>query len=357
MSLPFDNGSRALSDAYEGKGSMIVQRTRPPVLETPFEVFDKGLITPNRQHYVRWHLARIPRIAADAYRLNVHGHLYCPVSLSMEDLRRSYRSHEVTAVSQCAGNSRGLFAPRVPGSQWGHGAMANAVWRGVRLGDVLRRVGIRPGSVCVRFQGLDEPALPATPTYRKTLPIDHAFDDDILLAYEVNGEPLPHLNGFPLRLVVPGWYSTYWVKMVGSIEVLTTPDDSYWMTRAYLLNRVPVTRMGPRSFVTSLTEGARLVAGRSLEVSGIAFGGDSEVTAVHWRATATDPWQPANITARTGRYGFCRWTVRLRPEAGHRTFQVRARNSKGELQPERSHWNAPGYGYNGIETLAYEAVA
>lgn len=355
--LPFDHGQRIVSEAYEGKGRMIVQRTRPPVLETPFDVFGGKLITSNTQHYVRWHLSRLPRIDTSTFRLGVRGNVYCPMSLSMEDLRTSFKAHEIVAVSQCAGNSRGFFAPRVPGSQWGHGAMANASWRGVRLGDVLRRAGVRGGSACVRFQGLDQPAMPATPVYRKSLAVDHALHDDVLLAYELNGEPLPHLNGFPLRLVVPGWYSTYWVKMLGDVEVLTSPDDSYWMAKAYRIEGNAVTRMSPRSFVTSLAPGSRLPSGTPLNVTGIAFGGDSDVAAVQWRLSDRTPWQAARITERTGRYGFCRWSATMHPAAGSHTLQVRARNRRGETQPAEARWNASGYGYNGIESVAYEGVA
>ena len=145
------------------------------------------------------------------WRLRVGGHVERPLELSMEDLRRM-EAVSVVAVNQCSGNSRSLFAPRVPGGQWMNGAMGNARWTGVRLGDLLRRAGLRAGAVQVVFDGLDEGPLPSVPDFVKALDVDHARQPEVLVAYEMNGAPLPMLNGFPVRLVVPGWYATYWVK-------------------------------------------------------------------------------------------------------------------------------------------------
>jgi DMSO/TMAO reductase YedYZ molybdopterin-dependent catalytic subunit len=231
VELPFANGQRKLVSTFPQKGAMILQRTSPPLLETPFDVFDRGVFTANDRFYVRWHLANIPTVIDPAdFTLNVHGHVRQPITLSMRDLVHDFPVFEIAAVNQCSGNSRGFFNPRVAGGEWANGAMGNALWRGVRLKDVLDRAGVADGAVQVRFRGLDTGVLPQTPNFIKSLAVDHARDGEVMIAYEMNGEPLPLLNGFPLRLVVPGWYATYWVKMLSDIEVLEARDENYWMS-------------------------------------------------------------------------------------------------------------------------------
>src|ERR1700677_2763280 len=141
-------GERQITTAFPQKGAMILQRTRPPLLETPFEVVDKGVFTPNDQFYVRWHWALIPtEIDIDKFRLTVRGHVNKTLSLSLTDILQGLPSVQLSAVNQCSGNSRGFFQPRVPGGEWANGAMGNALWTGVRLKDVLDKAGIKPGAV------------------------------------------------------------------------------------------------------------------------------------------------------------------------------------------------------------------
>src|SRR4030081_2414318 len=293
VELPMVNGQRELVTDFPQKGAMLLQRTRPPLLETPFEVFDQGIFTPNDRFYVRWHLANIPTTIDPAdLRLKVHGRVGHPLSLTMHDLLHDFPPLEIAAVNQCSGNSRGFFSPRVTGGEWDNGAMGNALWRGVRLKDVLDRAGVTAGAVQVRFRGLDSGVVPQTPNFMKSLAVDHARDGEVMIAYEMTGEPLPVLNGFPLRLVVPGWYATYWVKMLADIEVLDQPDENYWTSKAYRIpdtpganitpeqkdvKTVPINRMVPRCFFTNLTDGAAVRRGQLLTVRGIAFGGDTGV--------------------------------------------------------------------------------
>src|SRR6195256_2883300 len=233
--LPGGPDERPMTTAFPQKGALILQRTRPPLLETPFEVFDQSVLTPNDRFFVRWHWAVIPAaVDVDTFRLTVHGHVNRTLSLSLNDILALQRV-ELVSINQCSGNSRGYFRPRVPGGEWAHGAMGNARWTGVRLKDVLDRAGVKAGAVAVRFNGLDEPVVEGAPDFMKSLNVDHARDGEVMLAYAMNGEQLPLLNGFPLRLIVPGWYSTYWVKMLNDIEVLEKPDDTYWMASAYLI--------------------------------------------------------------------------------------------------------------------------
>jgi len=179
---------------------MILQRTRPPLLETPFEVFDQSAFTPNDRFFVRWHWAEIPaEINAGSFRLTVRGHVNDPLSLSLDDIL-AFPRVELAAVNQCSGNSRGYFLPRDPGGEWSNGAMGNARWSGVRLKDVLDRAGVKAGSVQVRFRGFDEPVVPDAPHFMKSLAIDHARDGEVMLAYAMNDAQLPLLNGFPCAL-------------------------------------------------------------------------------------------------------------------------------------------------------------
>jgi DMSO/TMAO reductase YedYZ molybdopterin-dependent catalytic subunit len=140
LPLPGGPGARPITTAFPQKGPMILQRTRPPLLETPFDVFDKGVFTPNDQFYVRWHWSAIPNaVDADTFILNVHGHVNQTLSLSLKDLLDGFPRVDLAAVNQCSGNSRGFFEPRVSGGEWANGAMGNALWTGIRLKDVLDR--------------------------------------------------------------------------------------------------------------------------------------------------------------------------------------------------------------------------
>ncbi|WP_225706544.1 molybdopterin-dependent oxidoreductase [Bradyrhizobium cenepequi] len=375
VKLPFASGprERPVTHAFPQKGDMILQRVRPPLLETPMEVFDRGVFTPNEQFYVRWHWAEIPNsVDVNTFRLAVRGHVDRTLSLSIPDMIGDLPRVELAAVNQCSGNSRGLFAPRVPGAQWGHGAMGNAKWTGVRLKDVLDRAGIKAGAVQVRFRGLDEPVVPEAPTFRKSLAIDHARDGEVMIAYAMNGEQLPLLNGFPLRLIVPGWYSTYWVKMLSDIEVLDKVDDNYWMAVAYTIpdtphasiapgqtgvKMVPINRMVPRSFFTNIADGASFAAGTRVPVRGIAFGGDAGVAKVEVSSDGGKSWQPTRLGDDFGKYGFRQWQTDLAlADKGDHALMVRCTNSSGEVQPDTPNWNTSGFMLNVIETVQVKAV-
>ncbi|MDX3972049.1 MAG: molybdopterin-dependent oxidoreductase [Bradyrhizobium sp.] len=363
---------RPMTHDFPQKASMILQRSRPPLLETPMEVFDRGVFTPNDQFYVRWHWAVIPTsVDAAAFRLSVRGHVNQTLSLSIGDLLKLPRV-ELAAVNQCSGNSRGFFLPRVPGAQWAHGAMGNAQWTGVLLKDVLDRAGVKPGAVQVRFNGLDEPVVPDAPDFRKSLDIDHARDGEVMIAFAMNGEQLPLLNGFPLRLIVPGWYSTYWVKMLSDIEVLDRQDDNYWMATAYTIpdtphanikpgqtgvKMVPISRMVPRSFFTNIADGASLPAGSVATIRGIAFGGDAGVAKVELSMDDGRTWQPATLGKDHGEYSFRRWQLDIPQlmKGGH-SLMVRCTNAAGDIQPAASNWNTGGFMRNVVETVQLTAI-
>src|SRR5258708_4173356 len=208
VTMPFENGERPLVK-YPQKRPMIGLTSRPPQLETPFSVFDEGAITPNDAFFVRYHLAGIPlNIDPDTFIVEIKGKVDKPVKLSLQELKQ-LDAVELVAVNQCSGNSRGFVTPRVAGGQLGNGAMGNARWKGVALNVVLDKSGIQPGARQVTFNGLVEPISDKTPDFVKALDIDHARDGEVMLAYAMNGQDLPVLNGFPLRLLVPGSYATY----------------------------------------------------------------------------------------------------------------------------------------------------
>jgi DMSO/TMAO reductase YedYZ molybdopterin-dependent catalytic subunit len=363
--FPGGNGARPLTKDFPQKGAMVLQRSRPPMLETPFADFDRGVFTPNDKFFVRWHWSDIPtEIDAKSYRLVVRGQVQNELSLALPDLLQFPRV-EIAAVNQCSGNSRGFFEPRVPGGQWGNGAMGNARWAGVRLRDVLEKAGAKPSAVAVRFTGLDKAPVSDGPQFQKSLSLDHARQPEILIAYAMNGAALPLLNGYPIRLVVPGCYSTYWVKMLNDIEVLDAPDDNFWMKTAYLIPdtphadmkpgqtgvaMVPISRMLPRSFITNLGPGARLKAGARASLRGLAMGGDSGVAKVEVSADGGQSWQAAKLGADEGPYSFRRWTAELTMSgAGEAMLAVRCTNSAGDTQPGQPNWNGSGYMRNVVE--------
>src|ERR1700737_3428057 len=373
LPLPGGPDERPLTTAFPQKGPMILQRTRPPLLETPFEVFDRGVFTPNDQFYVRWHWAAIPNaVDVETFRLTVRGHVDKTLSLSLNDIVNDLPRVELAAVNQCSGNSRGYFLPRIAGAQWSNGAMGNAKWMGVRLKDVLDRAGVKAVAVRVRFKGLGEPVVDGAPDFMKSLDIDHARDGEVMIAYAMNGQQLPLVNGFPLRLVVPGWYSTYWVKMLNDIEVLDRPDDNYWMKTAYTIpdtphadvkpgetgvKMVPINRMVPRSFITNIKSGETVQASAPTLVRGIAFGGDTGVARVDLSSDGGKTWQATQLGKDEGKYSFRQWEARFTlPAKGNYTLMVRCTNSAGVAQPAQANWNPSGFMRNVIEATPFIAA-
>lgn len=370
ITLPFANGERPLV-AYPGKRPLIRLTARPPQLETPFPVFGDGPITPNDAFFVRYHLADIPlEIDVDAYRLNVGGHVGTPLSLSLAELRRM-ETVEIVAVNQCSGNSRGFVEPRVGGGQLGNGAMGCARWRGVALKTVLDRAGVKPDAVQVTFNGLDNPLTPETADFVKALDLDHARDGEVMLAWGMNGEDLPFLNGFPLRLVVPGRFGTYWVKHLSEITVLDRPFDGYWMKTAYRIPdnacacvppggkpdaTVPIGRFNARSFVTSHADGAVVAAGRDVALKGIAFDGGDGIADVSLSIDGGQSWRKAELGEDLGRYAFREWRASLPLAVGDHVLMVRATSRTGETQPMEPRWNPAGYMRNVVERVKLSAA-
>lgn len=370
ITLPFANGERPLVK-YPGKRVMIGLTERPPQLETPFEVFNESLLTPNDAFFVRYHLSDIPlEIDPETYRIEVKGLVRTPLSLSLKDLKK-YDAVEMVAVHQCSGNSRGFVEPRVGGGQLGNGAMGNARWKGVPLKTILDAAGVRPGAVQVSFGGLDGPAAPGTPDFEKALDIDHARDGEVMVAYAMNGEDLPWLNGFPVRLVVPGWYGTYWLKHLNEITVLDKTFDGFWMKSAYRIpdnecactppgkaaeKTVPINRFNVRSFITSVRGGDKVAANAPLKLRGIAFDGGSGIKQVSVSPDDGVTWLPTRLGEDVGKYSFREWTTDLTLSPGPHVLKVRAVSNEGKTQPDTPLWNPSGYMRNCVESTKVTAA-
>ena len=367
LGLPGGPSLRPLAPAFPGKDAMIVQRIRPPLLETPLGVLGDSAITPNEHFFVRWNWDFPTAINVANYRVAVGGAVKQAVELSLDDIVNAGEPVEVVAVNQCAGNGRGLSEPRVTGTQWGNGAMGCAKWTGVRLKDVLAKAGLAPGAKRVRFAGLDVPPMEGAPQFIKSVPLDIALRDDVLVAWGMNGAPLPMLHGYPLRIVVPGWFSTYCVKMLATIEVLSGEDDSYYVAKSYRIPARPITpedkdfptvsitAMPPRALITSHADGAVVKRGAPLTLRGLALGGDAALSRVDLVGEGFE--RPCTLGQDEGPYAFRLWEVTI-PEVQQDLvgIGVRAANINGAVQPEALNWNPSGYARNVIERITLRAA-
>jgi sulfite dehydrogenase (cytochrome) subunit A len=372
VTLPFLNGERSLVK-FPQKRPLILLTTRPPQLETPFSIFNQGILTPNDAFFVRYHLSEVPtEIDPATFEVAIRGKVNTPVTLPLAELKSKFEPVEVAAVNQCSGNSRGFFEPRVAGGQSGNGAMGNARWKGVRLKDVLDQAGVASGARQVTFNGRDKPVNATTPDFVKALDLDHALDGEVMLAYEMNGEPLPMLNGFPLRLIVPGYYGTYWVKHVNEITVVDETFNGFWMNPAYRIpdnqcacvapgaspaKTKPIARFNVRSFITSLADGDKVNASQESTVRGISFDGGYGIRQVLFSHDGGQNWREAQLGEDLGKYSFREWTIPFQPaRPGVYELKVKATNRIGQSQPLTPLWNPAGYMRNVVETVRINAV-
>jgi len=371
IELPIANGVRNIA-VFPEKRPLIVLTSRPPQLETPFTVFNDGLITPNDAFFVRYHNAAIPTsVDGDRHLIKVGGNA-CgkPFEISVAELRSQFKPVEVIAVNQCSGNSRGLFNPRVQGGQLTNGAMGNARWVGVPLKDVLARAELKNTAKQVTFDGLDNGVMGGG-DFVKALDVNHALDGEVMIAYQMNGTDLPMLNGFPVRLIVPGFYGTYWVKHLSNIEVVDNVFDGFWMNPAYRVpdndcaciepgtapaRTRPIGRFTVRSFITSHLDGAQLRAGQQAVVRGIAFDGGQGIREVAWSADGGQTWREAQLGAELGRYSFREFTFGFVPQPGSYDLRVRAWNRSGASQPMEALWQPAGYMRNVVESVKVTAA-
>ena len=365
--LPEGEYNTAVLEALPGKRPLIKLATRPPNFEAPVSYFSTP-ITPNDEFFVRYHLAGIPpRIDVQQWKIEVGGEgATTPLQLSFADLQRGYEQVEITAVCQCSGNRRGLSTPHVPGVQWGLGAMGNAVWRGPRLKDVLAKAGLKPDVVEIVIDGADGPVLIGTPDFVKSIPLAKAMDENTIIALQMNGEDLPHLNGYPARLILPGWTATYWMKHLISIQAVTKPFDGFWVKGAYrvptgmfpTLQRfasqenpmnTPITEMVVNSLIVTPAEGTRVRRGEMVNVTGIAWDAGHGIRSVEVSVDGGTTWKAATLGNDLGRFAFRPWSYRFTPDsAGTRTILAKATNRSGDTQVDKLIFNPAGYHNNVI---------
>ena len=368
--LPAGTVASSVLDALPGKRPLTKRSFRPPNYETPVEFFREAY-TPNDAFYVRWHSA-VPEITLADWRLRIAGPaVQKPREFTYDEIRRKFRRAEVAAVNQCSGNRRGLFSPHVPGVQWGYGAMGNAVWGGVRLKDVLEDAGIAANAVEVAGNGGDLPMLTG-PDFAKSLPMWKALDPDTLLAFEMNGAPLPVANGFPARIVAPGWTATYWVKAITELTVTDKPFDGFWMKTAYRVPKgmfgasgfesqdaeqnVPITSIRVNSLIVGPAPGSTLPAGRRAEVMGIAWDGGSGIRRVEVSIDGGANWRDARLGRDLGRYSWRQWHYDFKPQAGAVTVLARAIARDGATQSEKLIHNPAGYHHNVVQRADYHVA-
>jgi DMSO/TMAO reductase YedYZ molybdopterin-dependent catalytic subunit len=355
---------------YPQKEPLILLTDRPVQLETPRHCFLTPL-TPNGAFYVRWHLPALPNsVDLKEWRLHVEGGASA-LTLSLPDLLTRFKPISIVAVNQCSGNSRSRLQPRVAGGQWGNGAMGNALWTGVKLREILEAARVHNSSVQVQFEGLDKgfgPAGYGSNRFMKSLDLNNPVVDECLVAFAMNNEPLPLLNGFPVRLVVPGYFATYWVKSLSWIRILDKPDDNFWMKTAYRIpdtprgittpdevkagnvRTIPISRMPVRSFLISPDGSIKIPVGFPLQLQGIGFSGYGAIRRVEVSDDNGKNWRDARLGEDIGPYSFRTWSLAWTPKQPEKyQLAVRATDAKGNTQPDEGVWNPGGYLWNKIE--------
>jgi DMSO/TMAO reductase YedYZ molybdopterin-dependent catalytic subunit len=374
--LPAGMRSEAVLEALPGKKPLIKLAYRAPNYETPIEYF-RTPITPNDAFFVRYHLSDIPAatdklIDPKTWKVEVGGEgANGQLSLGFDDLK-ALPAVELVAVNQCSGNRRGLFTPHVPGVEWGYGAMGCARWKGARLKDVLDKIGLKKEAIEISLNGAEGPAFDKTPDFIKSIPVWKAMEETTLIAYEMNGAPLPHLNGAPARIIVPGWTGTYWMKHIISIQALTRPQGGFWMKPAYRIpvgkfpvvarfitqedaTSTPITEMVVNSLITSPADGAKVKAG-SVTVSGIAWDGGYGIRSVDLSIDGGNNWLKATLGEDLGRYAFHPFSLALPAKRGKLAVMARATNAIGQTQTATLIFNPAGYHHNVMHSVTLDVT-
>src|SRR6266481_1683036 len=341
---------------------MIVLSSRPEDLEMPLDGF-KDWITPIDRFFVRCHTYTPERPNLSEWKLKVDGVVNQSLSLSMDDLKKLPRV-ELVSVLECAGNGRTFYQPHLPGAQWRFGSVGNGKWAGVRFRDVLEKAGLKDSAKEILFDGADVP-LGKMEDFRRTVPVKKALDPDTLLAFEMNGQPLPIEHGYPLRLIVPGWAGDSWVKWLQHIEVLDHEFEGFWMKTAYrhpsehvepgtavdAAKMVPVTDLNVKSVIA--TPGVWAKPG-TVRISGTAWSNSSPVTGVEVSVDAGNTWKPAKLGKDQSRYAWRLWELDWKAGEGKYTLMARAKNAAGQVQPLSQEWNPSGYLWNVAQPIDVE---
>jgi len=333
--------------------------------ETPLELLTEYL-TPNELFFVRSHW--IPRTPdPKRWRLTIDGEVDRSQQFTLSELKKLPRA-EVTSVLQCAGNGRGLFSPPLPGVQWRYGAAGNARWTGVRVRDVLDRAGLKSSAKHLHTFGSDVPP-DKVPPFHRSIEIEKILADGIL-AFAMNGEPLPVAHGAPLRLIVPGWAGDHWMKWLVRLSPQVEPQKGFYVETAYRYpiapgaagmtfkpeEMKPVTELFVKSNITTAPKRAR--AGHVHEIRGFAFSGAPDIATVEISDDDGATWQEATLDPRHDPYAWRLWSYRWTPShAGAARLCARATDSHGNIQPRDAVWNQSGYLHNGWQFVDLEVTA
>ena len=343
------------------KSAMIIRSARPENWEMPLDGF-RFWLTPIERFFVRSHHYR-PEIDLNSWRLSIAGEVEQPLQWTLQELRRMPKV-EITAVLECAGNGRGLYEPSMPGVQWTYGAVGNARWGGVRVADLLRRARLKPGAAHVVFDGADRP-VGSMPKFQRSVPLKKLLDPSSILAYEMNGEPLPASHGAPLRLVLPGWAGDSWCKWLTSLTVARQELDGFYMKTAYRhpgravlpgsavdpAAMHPVETVRIKSVMYSPAPNSELPP-EPLTIRGVAWSGVSPVHRVEVSLDHGRSWLPARLDPQRGRFAWRSWSFRwARPSPGYYLLMARAFALDGTTQPLEQEWNPSGYLNNTVQRL------
>lgn len=351
----------------KGKERLIVRSLRPEDLETPVSLLN-SFITPNDVFYVRHHLYA-PRTEAAGWKLDVAGEVERPGAITLDEIKSLPRA-TTTVTLECAGNGRAFFDPPVAGIQWEKGAVGTARWTGARLSDVLKKFGVKSTGAYVVLDGADKP-IGKTPDFIRNVPMAKALHADTIIAYEMNGEPIPPLHGFPLRAIVPGWEGAYAVKWLQRIEVLDREYDGFFVKTAYKYptkkiapgaavdakDMAPLTGLVVKSLITAPLDNATVKAG-AVKLSGFAWAGENDIVRVDVSLDNGATWHQAGLGRERERYTWRGFSHEFRIAApGHYALMARATDNKGNVQPIEAMWNPSGYLWNVIDRVRINVEA
>jgi DMSO/TMAO reductase YedYZ molybdopterin-dependent catalytic subunit len=351
--------SAGLPVVHPSDDELVVHKEQPLNCETSIPALIGGVVVPNSRFYVRNHFAT-PTLDPATWKLSVHGLVDRPLQLCLRDLQ-AMPSHTFVATLECAGNGRSGFDPPVPGEQWRLGAVSTAEWTGVPLAEVLDRAGVQPEAVEIVMRGADHGHVDGHDdeiVFERSLSVADARESGALLAYAMNGEPLPLQHGFPLRVVVPGWYSVTSVKWLTELEAVSEPLEAFYQTERYYYEwvrdgatvREPVRLQNVRALVTEPGSGDELPAG-DVVVRGVAWSGAAAIASVDVRVGDGD-WQPARLIGDCQPYRWRWWELLTRiDDAGPTEIRARATDEAGRTQPDEVAWNPLGYGGNAVQVV------
>jgi DMSO/TMAO reductase YedYZ molybdopterin-dependent catalytic subunit len=355
------------ADQPETLGGLIVRERAPENLEMPFASLD-SFLTPVERFYVRSHFA-VPGIDVAGWRLRVGGAVKKPLELTFDDLL-TLPSRTAAVTLECAGNGRSFLEPKSKGVQWALGAVGTAEWTGVPLSAVLQRAGVNADAVDVVLEGADkgepknEPKPAGTLAFARGLPLAKALRPEVLLAYKMNGSPLPAAHGFPLRAVVAGWYGMASVKWLSRVVVTARPFNGYDQTIDYAVwdrhdgvpNLVPVTEIEVKASIARPTAGEVLSAGKDYRVHGAAWGGTAEVTKVEVSTDGGGSWNGALLTGKSVPFSWRLWEYAWKAvPAGKHVLMARATDCRGRTQPLRRDPDRRSYVINHVVATPVEA--